>query len=405
MRSAIVALVLAISCAQNTVNDTGGQQQGQLKGCDFRCRKLTFIGEGSVPVKPNWAVVDLSVEVSSQQLQNSGNGGNMNMGGNNVNMGNNNLNNRGGNNNLSSGSNFSSGGNLSGGSSQAMKVRDEAQHRALFILNYLQNLSSTDLKDLQAEEISFKPDFDDSDGDDKFIGYKATFGLSFKVVIDKFQDVLDHIVGEQGANRVDSIVFVADDQTEKQAHLKAIELATQDAWDQAQAIAKVMGLQGNLRLLSVRDKLAPVKKIIRRFARNIRDHDMRGGMDMMGGRGGMGNDWDDFDDSINMLQWLEGDQIVNALLVYQFDFQDGTINMQQVQPIESNLTVSDAFGGLLKGGKQGQNLNNQPQTTNAPQQPVTNMTVVNATNATIPANTVGVTNTAQPVNSPAPTTP
>jgi len=275
MRTALIFLVLAVSYAANDTTPTGGDQQ-QLGGCKLRCRKLTFIGEGSVPVKPNWAMISLSIEVDSDQLQ---------------------------------------GGDTSGNASG--RVRDEIKTRSLFVLNYLKDLGASELKDLQTEEISFRPDFDRGD---KSMDYKAIFGLSFKVKIDKFQEVLDRLVSESGANRVDSITFVADDEVEEQAHIKAIELATSNAWQQAQAVSKVLGIQGNLKLLSVRDRLQPVKRLVRRFARRM---DM--GMNM---GGGMMNDFDDEDDSSPAIDNLK-DQVINALLVFQFDFEDGTINFQR----------------------------------------------------------------------------
>jgi hypothetical protein len=228
------------------------------------------------------------------------------------------------------------------------------------------------------------------DGDRNFVGYKATFGLRFKVKLDKFEEVVDHIVSESGANRVDSIVFVADEELEKKSYVQAIELATSNAWEQAQAVQKVLGIQGNLKLLSVRDKILPTKKLIRRFARRVMDRMEDMNMDMMNSDG----DWDMDSMETPMLGFMgQGESLINALLVFQFDFEDGAINFKPVQPIESNLTIADTFGALLKNQSTTQPMNNTSQ----PQPIETQPTVVNASQ---PTNTVSpsLNNTATPNN-------
>ena len=107
------------------------------------------------------------------------------------------------------------------------------------------SLKELGLKDGDIETLNYNiyPDYDWSKGQQKLKGYRATNSLKIKT---KNFDILGKIIDDSvtaGANRVDSIQFELSPERESAAKKDALERASKDAREKAEATAKGLNVK------------------------------------------------------------------------------------------------------------------------------------------------------------------
>jgi uncharacterized protein len=118
-------------------------------------------------------------------------------------------------------------------------VQQEAAQRSTKVI---QLLRSRKVDKLQTAGISLAPIYSYDNNQQKLTGYNATNSLSFRLPVAQAGAVIDEAV-KAGATRIDSVSSVASDAAITKAQTQALQLATNDAQRQAQAVLSALGFQ------------------------------------------------------------------------------------------------------------------------------------------------------------------
>jgi len=122
----------------------------------------------------------------------------------------------------------------------AQEVQQEAARRSSSVVALLK---SRNVEKLQTTGIDLSPVYSNNNNNvQRITGYSATNTVSFRVVTDRAGTILDEAV-KAGATRIDSISFIASEEAIAQAQKQALQKATQDAQQQAEAVLSTLGLK------------------------------------------------------------------------------------------------------------------------------------------------------------------
>ena len=124
------------------------------------------------------------------------------------------------------------------------KTAQEVQQEAARILSsVVALLKSRNVEKLQTTGIDLNPVYSNNNNNaQRITGYSATNTVNFRVVTDRAATILDEAV-KAGATRIDSISFIASDEAIAQAQKHALQKATQDAQQQAEAVLSILGFK------------------------------------------------------------------------------------------------------------------------------------------------------------------
>jgi uncharacterized protein YggE len=104
-------------------------------------------------------------------------------------------------------------------------------------------LKGQQVERLITTRVSFAPDTRDrKSGPDKTVGYDGSARISFRAKPDKVADLLAGVLAN-GANTIESTIFMPTEQEIAEARRKLSEEATKTAIEQADAIAKAAGMK------------------------------------------------------------------------------------------------------------------------------------------------------------------
>ena len=107
--------------------------------------------------------------------------------------------------------------------------------------NVLALLKSRNVEKLQTTGINLNPIYSYNNNVQRLTGYTATNIVSFRLPTQKAGNILDAAV-KAGATRIDGISFVASDSAIASAQKQALQAATQDAQQQANAVLSTLNL-------------------------------------------------------------------------------------------------------------------------------------------------------------------
>ncbi|NJN87575.1 MAG: SIMPL domain-containing protein [Leptolyngbyaceae cyanobacterium SL_7_1] len=120
----------------------------------------------------------------------------------------------------------------------AEEVQQEVARRSNAVVELVR---SRNVSKLQTTGIYLSPTYDYSNNRQRIIGYTASNTISFEIATERAGTLLDDAVNA-GASRIDGVSFIASDEARNQARQVALQEATQDALDQADAVLSAMGL-------------------------------------------------------------------------------------------------------------------------------------------------------------------
>jgi uncharacterized protein YggE len=121
----------------------------------------------------------------------------------------------------------------------AQEVQQEAARRSSAVLALLK---SRNVEKLQTAGISLNPVYSYNNNVQKITGYAASNTVSFRIPTEKAGTLLDEAV-KAGASQISGISFVATDEAIASAKKQALQKATQEAQQQANAVFSTLGLQ------------------------------------------------------------------------------------------------------------------------------------------------------------------
>jgi uncharacterized protein len=120
----------------------------------------------------------------------------------------------------------------------AQVSQQEVAKRSEAVLNVLR---SSNVEQLQTNSINLTPTYTTVNQKTQITGYIASNTVSFRLPTEKAGDLIDRAVA-LGANRIESISFVATDEAIETARQQALQTATQDAQKQADAVLTSLNL-------------------------------------------------------------------------------------------------------------------------------------------------------------------
>lgn len=121
----------------------------------------------------------------------------------------------------------------------AEEVQQEAARRATAVVNLLQ---SRQVQKLQTTGVRLSPQYDYQNGRPEAIGYVATNTVSFRVPNDQVGSLLDDAVAA-GATQIQNVSFIAAESAIASARGVALQEATADAQEQANAVLSSLNLE------------------------------------------------------------------------------------------------------------------------------------------------------------------
>ncbi|RUT00564.1 membrane protein [Dulcicalothrix desertica PCC 7102] len=122
----------------------------------------------------------------------------------------------------------------------AKQVQQEAARRSSAVVTLIK--SRPGVEKLQTTNINLNPVYSYTNNVQRITGYSATNTVNFRIPTDRTGNLLDDVV-KAGATRIDGISFVASDEAISQAQRQALQKATQDAQQQANAVFTTLGLK------------------------------------------------------------------------------------------------------------------------------------------------------------------
>lgn len=120
----------------------------------------------------------------------------------------------------------------------AEEVQQEVARRTSAVV---QLLRSRNVEKLETAGIRLNPNYNHSNNQRELIGYTATNNVTFRLKTEEVGNLLDDAVNA-GATRIDSISFVAADADLTAAQKQALELAAQQAQQQADTVLDTLNL-------------------------------------------------------------------------------------------------------------------------------------------------------------------
>lgn len=120
----------------------------------------------------------------------------------------------------------------------AQAVQQDAAKRSDAVVNLLR---SSNVEQLQTNSLNLSPIYTTVNNKTQITGYMASNTVSFRLATDKAGSLIDRAV-DAGATRIDSISFVATDEAIETARQQALQAATQDAQNQADAVLASLDL-------------------------------------------------------------------------------------------------------------------------------------------------------------------
>lgn len=120
----------------------------------------------------------------------------------------------------------------------AAGVQQEVARRSGAVVELLR---SQNVEQLQTRGIQLNPVYSYEDNVQRLVGYSGSNMVSFRVSTERAGTLLDDAV-EAGATRIDGISFTAPDNAIAVAQKEALQEATQDAQQQADAVLSVLNL-------------------------------------------------------------------------------------------------------------------------------------------------------------------
>ena len=121
----------------------------------------------------------------------------------------------------------------------AQSVQQQVRSRSQAVVELLK---TRQVDKLQTTGISLNPNYTYKDGKQSINGYSGSNIVSFRIETEKAGTLLDEAI-EAGATRIDGVSFVAADEAIAQAQQQAIQKATEDANQQADAALKALNLK------------------------------------------------------------------------------------------------------------------------------------------------------------------
>ncbi|MFO7032918.1 hypothetical protein B9T07_24320 [Limnospira fusiformis CCALA 023] len=120
----------------------------------------------------------------------------------------------------------------------AQEVQQEAARRTSAVVELLR---SRNVEKLETAGIRLNPNYNHRNNQRELIGYTATNSVTFRLKTEEVGNLLDQAVNA-GATRIDGISFVAADADLTAAHKQALQLATQQAQQQADTVLDTLNL-------------------------------------------------------------------------------------------------------------------------------------------------------------------
>jgi uncharacterized protein YggE len=121
----------------------------------------------------------------------------------------------------------------------AQAVQQESARRSSAVVDLLR---SRNVDKLHTTGINVEPAYSYQNNEQRIIGYTANNSVSFRVPTEKAGAILDAAV-KAGATRINDVSFVASDEAIASAQKQALQKATQDAQQQADAVLSTLGLK------------------------------------------------------------------------------------------------------------------------------------------------------------------
>ncbi len=106
----------------------------------------------------------------------------------------------------------------------------------------VEQLNQLEVEELQTISISLRPNIQFTNGQSTVVGFIGTNILQFEVPTEEAGSTIDATISA-GANIIQNISFIAPDEALNQARMQAIELAIQDAQNQADSVFNTLDLQ------------------------------------------------------------------------------------------------------------------------------------------------------------------
>ena len=120
----------------------------------------------------------------------------------------------------------------------AEAVQQDMAQRSADLVDFLQ---SQPIQNLETTGVRLSPRYDYRNDQQRLIGYSASNTVRFEVAVEESGELLDEAV-QAGATRIDSVQFRATDAAITTAQRQALQEATLDAQDQADAVLTTLGL-------------------------------------------------------------------------------------------------------------------------------------------------------------------
>lgn len=120
----------------------------------------------------------------------------------------------------------------------AQSVQQQVAQRSQAVVELLKSRS---VEKLETTGVSLNPNYTYKDGKQSINGYTGTNIVSFRIDTDKSGTLLDDAI-KAGASRIDGVSFVASDEAIAQAQQQAIQKATEEAKQRADAALKSLNL-------------------------------------------------------------------------------------------------------------------------------------------------------------------
>lgn len=118
------------------------------------------------------------------------------------------------------------------------EVQQEVARRTSAVVELLR---SRNVEKLQTASMQLQPAYDYSNNQQRLVGYIGTNTVTFRLNNEQVGSLLDEAV-KVGATRIDSISFTASENAIATAQKQALQLATQDAQQQANAVLSSLNL-------------------------------------------------------------------------------------------------------------------------------------------------------------------
>ncbi|MGF1492839.1 MAG: SIMPL domain-containing protein [Microcoleaceae cyanobacterium] len=123
-------------------------------------------------------------------------------------------------------------------SATAEQAQQESARRSAAVVELLR---SRNVEDLATTGIQLRPIYTSRNGERQLTGYRATNLVSFQISTESAGSLIDDAI-QAGATRVDRISFIADDASLSAAQQQALQLATQNAQQQAEVVLSALNL-------------------------------------------------------------------------------------------------------------------------------------------------------------------